>query len=709
MLTEVDAVAPLAELLRDGDADLRIQAALALGEQHDSAGIEPLLRALNDPDANVRFHVIEALGRLRAGAAADALMAIVETEDFFLAFAALDALALIGDSAVAPRLVGLLDNPNLQGAVVASLGSLGDEDTVLPLVAQLERTPEATPGIAKALVSIHDRIQGLVDEGEHISDLVRRGISDAGRQRLLEAVASTDPDQLPAVVRVLGWLRGADVQRALARLLGQPAVRAEVIEALVRHGEGVVDLLVAHLGSADAEFRPAAIAALGRLGSRRATPALLDLLDLDVDTIVAVAGALARIGDERAFEPLVGLVGHPNAAVRQSIIGALNSIGHSGMAHRIAALIDDDDPLVRESAVRIAGYFGYRETTDALLARARDPHDAVRVAALEHLPFVEDPRATALLFDALTSDTPRARAAVARALARTDGPESLDGLIAALSDSDHWVRYYAARGIGQRGDAAKAAPVLLDLATRDPAPHVRIAAIDSLASIDGRSSLDTLAACCRDTDAEVAAAALRAIGVLDSPDVMAILHEGLRSTDRKRRLAAVQGLIARADPDAVSALEWTASAETDPQVGRAAIDGIGQVAAKNAAGSAAAVDALVALLGDGDRRDIAVRAIGALPADRIADVARGLGRTNPEIRRHVVDALGRFKHRDATGWLVDALHDEAAIVRETAVVGLMRLGARGVEARLQEIARADSSTTVRRAAAAALAHRRSSP
>jgi HEAT repeat protein len=174
-------------------------------------------------------------------------------------------------------------------------------------------------------------------------------------------------------------------------------------------------------------------------------------------------------------------------------------------------------------------------------------------------------------------------------------------------------------------------------------------------------------------------------------------------------VGAIQGLIARADADAVSALEWTASAETDPQVGRAAIDGIGQVAAKNATGSAAAVDALVALLGDADRRDIAVRAIGALPSHRIADVARGLGRANPEIRRHVVDALGRFRHRDATGWLVDALHDEAAIVRETAVVGLMRLGARGVEARLQEIARADSSTTVRRAAAAALAHRRSSP
>jgi HEAT repeat protein len=709
MLTDVDAVAPLAELLRSDDVDLRIQAALALGEQHDPAAIEPLLQALNDSDANVRFHAIEALGRLRAGAAADALVAIVETEDFFLAFAALDALALINDSTVAPRLVSLLENPNLRGAVVSALGSLGDEQAVLPLVRQFEEGSDATGAIAQALVSIHDRVEGQLDEGEHIGDIVRRGVSDAGRTRILDAISSADPDQLPALVRVLGWLRGSDVQRALAQLLGQPAVRADVIEALVRHGEGVVDLLVEQLGEADADSRLAAIAALGRLGSRRATPALVDLLDLDVDTMIAVAGALARIGDEQAFEPLLALVGHPNAAVRQSVIGALNSIGHAGMARRVAELVDDEDPLVRESAVRIAGYFGYRETTDALLARARDPHETVRVAALEHLPFLDDPRATTLLFEALAGDTPRARAAVARALARTDGPESLDGLISALADADHWVRYYAARGIGQRSDAAKAAPMLASLATNDSAPHVRIAAIDSIASADGRSSLDMLMACSRDADAEVAAAALRAIGALDSPDVMRILQDALRSADRKRRLAAIEGLVARADAEAVSALEWTASAESDPQVGRAAIAGIGQVAAKNSAGASAAVDALVALLGDSERRDDAVKAIGALPPIRIADVARGLSRTNPEIRRHVVDALGRFRHRDATGWLVDALQDEAAVVRETAVMGLMRLGARGVEARLQEIARGDSSKTVRRAAAAALAHRRSSP
>ena len=94
-VTDVNVTGPLTELLEDPDPDLRIQAALALGDQHDPTAVAPLLRALADPDANVRFQVVESLGRLRAEAAADALVSIVESEDFFLAFAALDALAAI--------------------------------------------------------------------------------------------------------------------------------------------------------------------------------------------------------------------------------------------------------------------------------------------------------------------------------------------------------------------------------------------------------------------------------------------------------------------------------------------------------------------------------------------------------------------------------------------------------------------------------------
>ena len=72
-MTGVDSTDALVRLMQDPDADLRIQAALALGTQRRPAAADALLRALDDPDANVRFHAIEALGKLAPPAAIEPL------------------------------------------------------------------------------------------------------------------------------------------------------------------------------------------------------------------------------------------------------------------------------------------------------------------------------------------------------------------------------------------------------------------------------------------------------------------------------------------------------------------------------------------------------------------------------------------------------------------------------------------------------------
>ncbi len=52
--------------------------------------------------------------------------------------------------------------------------------------------------------------------------------------------------------------------------------------------------------------------ALGRIGDRRATPALVAALE-EPELAVPAAGALARIGDAAAFDALLALVGDPTA------------------------------------------------------------------------------------------------------------------------------------------------------------------------------------------------------------------------------------------------------------------------------------------------------------------------------------------------------------------------------------------------------------
>ncbi len=701
-VTNVDVTAPLAALLQEDDPNLRIQAALALGDQHDPAAIAALGRALRDPEVNVRFQAIESLGRLRAEAVVDDLLAIVESRDFFLAFAALDALAAINEPRVAPELVPLLEDDLLRVAVADALGELGDDRVVRPLIESLNRSARTVVPICTALVRIYDRFERNYHDGLRISDLVRDGVSSAGRGHVLNAVPQASDEHLAALVRMLGWFDGAEAVRTLTHLLGQPDVRNDVIEALVRQGDSVVGLVLEQLEADDEETRHAAIEALGRLGSHRATAALTALLDGDSHLLVAVAGALARIGDRAAFAPLLSLLGHADASVRQSAIGALNSMGHPDLPARIADLLDDPNALVRESAVRIAGYFGYPETLDRLLARAADGDEQVRRAALEHLPFVEDARVLPTLVSAIERGTAGSRAAAARALGRVDEGGAREALARGLRDEDDWVRYFAVRALAEQRDEA-AFDALTILAERDAAPHVRIAAIDALGALKDARALPSMKRLCAEETPDIAAAALKALGRIAAAEGMAELQQAVRSEAPVRRHAAITGLAAHGSNEAVAALEWTAGTDPDHAVASAAIDALARIAAGAAAGAASAVDALAAMLSDHARRDEASAGIAQLPPTRIDDVARGLRHPHPEVRRGIVDALGRFQRPESTRLVVDALADSASAVRETAIATLARLGARGIESVFAQLAAEDPSKAVRRAAATALA------
>lgn len=513
-MSDVDTLSPLVEFLNGEDTDLRIQAALALGEQRDARAVPALVGALGDEDVNVRYHAVEALGKLRAAEAADALADVAETRDFFLAFPALDALKQIGDARVVPRVRPLLDDELLREAAAELLGELGDEETVAPLAGLLNTSDSPTRAAALALAALHDRYAAQYGEGSYIADLSRAAINPTGAQNLLEALGETEGGDLRSLALVVGWLEGAAVERALTRLLGQRDVRGEVLEALVRHGEGVTELLIEQLGSEDLEIRKAAAIALGRIGDARAAPALVEVLEEeDAEMVIAASDALAKIGDPRAFESLLTRVGDPHAAVRQAVVGALNSLGSPEMPGRVLPLLSDADPNVRESAVKIAGYFGYAECADLLLERCLDADERVRRAAVEHLPYLEDERATPALIRALRHETPKVRAAAAAAMAQAEGPEVSTHLIEALADEDSWVRYFAARSLG-RQEVSESTEALATLAQSERANHVRIAAVEALGHIGGEAAARAVSPLVKSGEPDLARAAEDALAMM---------------------------------------------------------------------------------------------------------------------------------------------------------------------------------------------------
>jgi HEAT repeat protein len=692
-LADLDVIEPLIRCLDDEDVDLRIQTALILGERRDARAVPALMRALDDPDTNVRFHAIEALGRLRATQAVDALVGIAESREFFLAFPAIQALARLGDATVARRLVSLLDDEMLSSAVVDLLGELGDDVVAEPLAQLLGQPHAQVEAIADALASLHARYEQRYGAGDQIATIVHRAVDGAGMQGLLSAVERVSSDRLRGLACVLGWIGGSPAQQALARMLGQPAIRAQVVEALVRYGAGVVELLVEQLDADDLAVRQAAAVALGRIGDRRATPALVAAL-ANRELAVAVAGALARIGDASAFDALIGLVGDPDSSIRQATIAALNSIGHADMPRHVLALINDDRPLARESAVRIAGYFGYEECFEPVIECCADASEAVRRAAVEQLPMFDDARAVERLARALASDTPPVRASAAAAFARVERDAAIRPLLAALDDPDPWVRYFALRSLGAFHHADALGPVR-DRLERESAGQVRLAAIDVLGRLQPPDILSLLEPLAMSEDADEARTAIRAAGHVRDPRAQVMLERLLRVPADWRRLEAVSAIARRGGSSAVATLEWTAAADESLSVADAAITGLATLASHDEPDAARA---LIALTAEPSRRESAISALSRLPIARVGDVAEGLRHTNASVRCSVVEALSRMRHTDASRSIEMALNDPAPAVRATAVVELRRLGSRHATRKLVLLSHSDPDPAVRHAA-----------
>ena len=700
-VSDIDIVEPVIRFLEDEDTNLRIQAALILGQRHDRRAIGPLTVRLADDDANVRFHVIEALGRLHAVEASEALIEIALERDFFLAFPAIQALTEIGNTLAAPRLVPLLADEMLRAPVIEALGQLGDEDVTVPLVQLLNTSDAPTEVITDALSGLHFRYESRYGAGEHIADLVRRHVSAAGTQNILDAVQRVSADRLAGLTRVLGWLEGEAVLRALTRLLGRDTVRSHVVEALVRNGAGVVPPLIEQLHAEDLDTRQAAAVALGRIGDRRATAPLVAALDERELTMVA-AGALARLGDGAAFDALIARLGDPDPAFRQAVIAALNSIGHSEMPGRVVTLLSDADPIVRESALKIAGYFGYPDCLDRVLACCRDDNETVRRTAIEQLPFFEEPGVFDALVRALEHDAASVRASAASALARVEHPARTSVLLRALDDDDPWVRYVTLRTLGAIG-AAEAVPPVLATVEHDPAPHVRLAAIEVIGRISPSEALDVLEPLTASPNRDIARAAVAALGNVNRDEALTILEHHSRAPEPSTRLAAVDALARRREARVPQILQWVAAVDSAKEVVSAALDALARVGAREDEQGSAAARALIALTAEPSRREAAINVLSGLPPRRIADITDGLRHASTDVRCASVEALGRMKRPDASRALESALDDGASLVRLTAVAELKHLGTQTSQRKLMALARTDPDGEVRHAAMRAVA------
>ncbi|MDB4969437.1 MAG: lyase HEAT-like repeat protein [Myxococcales bacterium] len=644
---------------------LLCDAAQILGRRKSAVAVPTLERLALHPDDNVGVSAIEALGRVGGGAGLETVAKILERGNFFRSFPAIEVLGGSGDRRAVEPLLAALDKPLFAGEAVRALGHVGDERAVPALTALLRNGDDAfVRAAALGLVELQQRQH----EQLGAADAVERALEEyesrelAG-QRLRHCLTAADPSEQVAICQVLGWLRSEEALPALfALLLDEGPVAAAAVVVLQRFGRAIdPQLRVALAAGSSAERTRLLPLVAGRGAGLEEVTACL--ADPDASVRAAACDALARTGDPTPVAQLFQLLDDADPRVAQAATAAIQSLGSAETEKLALAASGSNRPAVRRAALRVIAYFGYRSGLDALLAAMNEPDDRLRDAAIAGLAFIEEPRALDALLAGAVHTSPKTRVAAMRALGQTSPADARVArvLVAALSDGEAWVRYYAVQSLGKLGDRS-AVDVIVRL-LGDPAGQVRVAVVDALAQLQTPAAFAALLEAARSADHDVQRSAVVGLGLSKRTEALPLIVEATRAADAATRLVALSALCQFDAPPVVPALRRAAN-DDDESVRSAAFGFLG------ARADTEATHALVGLLAQPRDRQATIAALGQGVAGRIPAILAALEDASGEVATVLVGALARAPGAAGEAALVAALAIDNVEVRRAAASAL---------------------------------------
>ena len=374
---------------------------------------------------------------------------------------------------------------------------------------------------------------------------------------------------------------------------------------------GRVDQLIQQLETGNTTDRLKAAEALGRIGNRKAIPALLGVVNNhseNSDVRARAAKALGQIGDPNTIPDILYLYPIHDYYVRWHIIYAIGEIlGRASQKNKHDAKSREILSRTVDWLIRIVEGNG---------ADARE-----RARAAEALGQSRDPKAVHALVELLSSGkTSDEREKAAGALGQFGDPKAVPALLKALQNYNEYigVRIAAAHSIGKIGDL-EVVPNLcerLHIYTNDSFEAKEAAAIvDAIGEILGRTSPDD------DRSREIYSHA-----------VDKIIHALKDAWGDEVRVAAAEALVKTRDPQTVDTLITILENKHENRYGRAS----GFVRAE--------VARVLSSIGD-------PKAIE--PIIRTLEVASGW--FDRKDRKTIVDALGNFDDPRVIDALVGAL------------------------------------------------------
>ncbi len=430
---DVRAVQPLIAVLEKAEEKFEIEAIVrALSQIGDPVAVDPIVAAISRAEPPVDFYSVRSIVRFRDPRIADLLLGKMRNDGGGFNFNVVAMLVQLKEPRLLEPLLEFLatSNSRKRWRAADALGHFGDPRAVEPLIAVLDENDRyVREAAAESLGELGD-----AKAAEPLIELLKKEKEDDVLQRA--AVA-------------LGMLGD---QRALASL-----------ESLANHDDGRVRD-AARGAIADIELGANRVLRVDQqMGIELAESAFANE---DEAAALAAARALGRIGSPRATKALVRSAKDPRVPVRSAVIDALAWLEFDGAADGLAQALTDEDAENRwKAAIALARRKDGR-AIETLIAFTKNGWPLQKRRAAEYLSELGDPRGVRPLCAMLDDPERRVRTAAAQGLIRVANPKALDSLLTALeTEQDGRVRTYLVLGLGQIYDprAIKAlADVLAD-------------------------------------------------------------------------------------------------------------------------------------------------------------------------------------------------------------------------------------------------------
>lgn len=307
-----------------------------------------------------------------------------------------------------------------------------------------------------------EAIAALEEIGPQAAAEVRFLLSDdsaaGGAATALTKLGDTGVD---ALIRACYNAHGGLRSNALGKM-GQEKIEAAVEPALY------------NLLPIDGSEKGAAIKALGLIGDRRASPAIIPFLE-DKGNREGAVTALGQIGDPRAVEPILATMLETEKRYRNAAILALRRIGRPAFPALVRE-IRSDQVLLRQAAAEALVGSASASVNEALIVALKDSDDEVRASAALALGWKENVGAVPALIGSLSDSSWQVVDSTVSALGEI-GLGATDTLLAVLRspESSLTVRYQVSRALSAMG--------------RDAAPRLTAALSDSSASVQTWSAV----------------------------------------------------------------------------------------------------------------------------------------------------------------------------------------------------------------------------